>query len=255
MASRRVEIIGHRGASIAAPENTLAAIRLAWDWRADAVEIDVHLTRDRQVVAIHDDSLLRTSQADVAVRDLTLAELQSYDVGAWKFPEFAGERVPTLAEVIATIPLGKRLYVELKCGAEVLEPLAEVLASVRERPESVVLIGFDPELMSAAKQRFPEHLVFQVVEQTQQPDGQWSPSAAEIISHCVKHGLDGADLSNTLAVDHAAVEQFKAAGLGVCIWTVNTLADARRLIDAGVDSLTTDDPRLLLSIATQDCSE
>ncbi len=247
MSVPNVEIIGHRGASIAAPENTLAAIRLAWQWDADAVEIDVHLTRDRQVVAIHDDSLLRTSQADVAVRDLTLDELRTYDVGAWKFPQFSGERVPTLAEVIETIPLGKRLYVELKCGEEILEPLAEVLANVRARPESVVLIGFDPELMPAAKRRFPQHRVFQVVEQTLQPNGQWLPSIDEIRTHCVRHKLDGADLSNTLGVDRAAVERLKDVGLGVCIWTVNRIEDARRLIDAGVDSLTTDDPRLLRS--------
>lgn len=247
MATQPVEIIGHRGASIAAPENTLAAINLAWEWNADAVEIDVHLTHDRQVVAIHDDSLLRTSQANVLVKDLSLAELRTYDVGQWKFPQFVGERVPTLAEVIATIPRGKRLYVELKCEADILDPLADVLASVRDHPESVVLIGFDPELMPAAKRRFPQHKVFQVVEQTQSAPGIWTPSIDEITAHCVRHGLDGADLSNTLGVDRAAVDKLKSAGLGVCIWTVNMIEDARRLIDAGVDSLTTDDPRLLKS--------
>jgi len=247
MPTRPVEIIGHRGASVAAPENTLAAINLAWKWGADAVEIDVHLTRDRQVVAIHDDSLVRTSQAEVFIKDLTLNELRAYDVGTWKFPQFKGERVPTLCDVIATIPPGKRLYVELKCGPEVLEPLSDVLVSVRERPESVVLIGFDPKLMPAAKQRCSAHRVFQVVEQTQQSTGSWTPTIAEIITHCVQHGLDGADLSNTLAVDRAAVDQLKAAGLSVCIWTVNSLTDARRLASAGVDSLTTDDPRLLLA--------
>ena len=242
---RPVEVIGHRGASIAAPENTLSSINLAWQWGADAVEIDVHLTRDRQVVSIHDDSLQRLSQASVFIKDLTLAELQGYDVGAWKHPQFTGERVPTLAEVIATIPPGKRLFVELKCGPEVLDPLAEVLKSVSQRPESVVLIGFDLELMPAAKRRFPQHLAYQVVEQTPQPDGTGLPSIEQIVAHCSQHGLDGADLSNTLAVTRAAVDQLKAAGLATCIWTVNTREDAARLIAAGVESITTDDPRLL----------
>lgn len=247
--TRRVEIIGHRGASIEAPENTLASVQLAWQWEADAVEVDVHLTRDREVVVIHDDHLNRVSKCDVRVSDLTLAELQTFDVGAWKDPRFAGERVPTLRDVIATIPFGKRLYVELKCGAEVLDPLEQLLPLVADRPEAVVLIGFDPELMPAAKRKFSQHRVFQVVEQTLSGGvTAWTPDIATIVDHCVKHRLDGADLSNTLAVDAAAVATLKAAGLGACIWTVNRVTDAERLITAGVDSLTTDDPRLLLDL-------
>ena len=225
----------------------MASVDLAWALNADAVEIDVHLTRDRQIVVIHDADLQRLAQSSARIAELTLAELQEFDVGSWKAARYAGERVPTLSEVINTIPQGKRRYVELKCSVDVLDPLEEVLKQVSDRPESVILIGFDPELIPLAKQRFPQHLVYQVVEQTLLDSGEWSPGAQQIINHCRRYGLDGADLSNTLGVNAASVDAMHAAGLRVCIWTVNTLVDARRLIAAGVDGLTSDDCGLMLT--------
>lgn len=241
----QAEIIAHRGASAAAPENTMAAIDLAWQWFADAVEIDVHVTRDRKVAVIHDDNLQRTCGVDVKAKDLTLAELREFDVGSWKDSSWSNEIVPTLSEVLASIPEHRRLYVELKCGPEVLDALPPVLNLVKHIPQSVVLIGFDADLLAAVKKRFPQHRALLVVEQQASASGNWSPSAAEIIDQCRSLGLDGADLSNTTAVDREAVDQFKAAGLGTCIWTVNTIEDARRLIDAGVEGITTDHPKLL----------
>jgi glycerophosphoryl diester phosphodiesterase len=241
----QAEIIAHRGASAVAPENTLAAIDLAWQWFADAVEIDVHVTKDQRVVAIHDDSLLRTCGVDVKVKDLTLAELRDFDVGNWKNFSWANEVVPTLSEVLASIPQHRRLYVELKCGPEILDALPPVLNLIKHVPESVVMISFDSDLLAAVKQRFPQHRALHVVEQQQTANGTWSPSAAEIIDHCRSRGFDGADLSNTEAITREAIDQFKAVGLATCVWTVNTIEDARRLIEAGVDGITTDHPKLL----------
>ena len=118
-----VEIIAHRGASADAPENTLTAIQLAWRQSADAAEIDVQLTADGQLVAIHDETLLRTGGVDWAVKDYTLAQLKTLDIGSWKSPQFAGERIPTLAEVLDIVPLGKRLFIEVKCGVDAIPEL------------------------------------------------------------------------------------------------------------------------------------
>ena len=106
----RVEIVAHRGASADAPENTLAAIQLAWQQGADAAEIDVRLTVDGQLVAIHDETTLRTGSTDWKVKDHTLAELKTLDVGLWKSQQFVGEQIPTLAEVLDIVPPGKRLH-------------------------------------------------------------------------------------------------------------------------------------------------
>src|SRR5687767_7844700 len=99
-----MKIVGHRGAAGLAPENTLASFRRAWELGADIVELDVHLTTDGQVIALHDATLDRTTSGTGPVAVLTLAEVQSLDAGSQFAPEFAGERVPTLAEVLGSPP-------------------------------------------------------------------------------------------------------------------------------------------------------
>src|SRR6478672_5367982 len=105
-----MQIIAHRGASFDAPENTLAAIRLGWDQGADGVEFDVRLSRDGQIVVIHDADTRRVANVDRLVSDQTVDELRQLDVGRWKGPQFAGERIPTLAEVLAIVPAGKTAF-------------------------------------------------------------------------------------------------------------------------------------------------
>src|SRR5438093_10169319 len=93
-------VIAHRGASERAPENTLAAFSLAYDLGADGIELDVHLSRDRVPVVIHDDTLERTTDGNGRVRALGILELKRLDAGGWKGEAFKGEKIPTLAEVV-----------------------------------------------------------------------------------------------------------------------------------------------------------
>ena len=109
-------IVAHRGASFDAPENTLPAFELAWEQGADAIEGDFLLTKDKQIVCIHDHSTKRLADRDLEVKSSTLAELKSLDVGFWKDKKYKNTRIPTLAEVFATIPDGKKIFVEIKCG-------------------------------------------------------------------------------------------------------------------------------------------
>ena len=107
-----MDIIAHRGASHEAPENTLASVRLGWAQGADAVEVDVRQSRDGHIVVIHDAHTRRTAGVTRRVRAETLDELRALEVGRWKHRRHAGEKIPTLAEVIETVPPGKRLFVE-----------------------------------------------------------------------------------------------------------------------------------------------
>ena len=110
-------VVAHRGASYDAPENTLAALDRAWALGAESCEIDVRVTADGAVVVIHDATTARTGGVDRPVSGQTLAELQALDVGGWKGPGFAGQRVPTLAQALASVPRGRMLFVEIKTGA------------------------------------------------------------------------------------------------------------------------------------------
>lgn len=132
-------IIGHRGASAHAPENTLAAFKLAIDAGADGLEFDVQLSKDGVPVVVHDPTLERSASCPDRVADLTSKQLGKVDIGSWfnkKFPtkaraEFAHEKVPTLSQVLDLLKDTKGLiYIELKCGDADYEPLAKAVCDV-----------------------------------------------------------------------------------------------------------------------------
>ena len=244
--SDAVEIIGHRGASHDAPENTLASIRLAWKQNADASETDVHLTKDSQIVVIHDFNTRRVGRRNRKVVEQTLAELKELDIGRWKGEQFVGERIPTLAEYLAAIPAGKRLFIEIKCGPEIVPQLVEVIRKAHKRPEQTCLIGFSYEVMRAAKRELPELKCYWIVElKRNNKTGRWSPQLATLIKKAKDASLDGIDFGDAPVLDREFVSQVKQSGLGVYTWTVDSVQEAKRLEQAGVDGITTNRPGFL----------
>jgi glycerophosphoryl diester phosphodiesterase len=241
-----VEIIGHRGASHDAPENTLASIHLAWKQNADASETDVHLTKDGQIVVIHDFNTRRLGGRNRKVADQTLAELKQLDIGRWKGEQWAGERIPTLAEYLAAIPEGKRLFIEIKCGPEIVPRLVEVIRTARKRPEQTCLIGFSYEVMQAAKRELPQLKCYWIVElKRDRETDRWTPQLATLIRKAKDAGLDGIDFGDSPALDREFVSKLKQSGLGVYTWTVDSVQEAKRLEQAGVDGITTNKPGYL----------
>ena len=233
--------IAHRGESYDAPENTMAAINLAWERNADAVEIDVHLSKDGKIVVIHDHNTWRVSGSFKNVRDHTLAELKRLDVGKYKGSQWINERIPTLEEVIATVPEDKYLFVEIKCGAEILPELKSVIEKSKLQPDQVKLIGFSLDTMRDAKRFLPEHEVFWVNELVQGMDSNSRKSdLQELINGAKQAGLDGLDLEACEAIDKNFVNQIEANGMKLYVWTVNDPTEAKRLIEAGVDGIATD---------------
>lgn len=248
-----IEIIGHRGASYDAPENTLASVNLAWQRNADAVEIDIYLSKDGKIVAYHDKTTKRIGGRDQAVKEQTFAELQTLDVGAWKDEKYKQERIPTLPQILKTIPAGKRLFIEIKCGPEVLPQLKQDLAASGKTAAQTAIIGFDYDTMQQAKQLMPALEVIWVFKVKQdKKTGEWEHNAAYYIQKAKAANLDGLDLGYNQFVTKAFVEQAKAAGLPVYIWTVNKVADAKKLAEMGVAGITTDRPGLLNSALKQD---
>ncbi len=240
-----VEIIAHRGASHDAPENTVAAFRLGWQQNADANELDIHLSKDGQIVVIHDKTTKRTTGMNRAVVEQTLAELRQQDAGTWKESRWSAERIPTLAEALETMPDGKRTFIEIKCGPEAIPELARVLANSGKKDEQLVIIGFGYETMAAAKKRFPGLHIYWVVDYKGASEDDAPPTIDELVRKATLAGFDGLDLNWRFPLDAAAVAKVKQQGLKLVVWTVNDADVAARLAGAGVDGITTDRPQWL----------
>ncbi len=235
-----VEIIAHRGASEDAPENTLAAVQLAWEQNADAVEIDIRLSRDGFIVLHHDETTGRTAGLERFVADQTLDELRRLDAGAWKDARFRGERIPTLGEVLETVPAGKRLFIEVKCGPEIIPPLEQALA---RHANSVAVIAFSQATLGEIKKALPHVTAYLLsgFHQDSEP-GALLPTATDLIRTAKTAGFDGVNLSHNGPINAAFAQEVKDADLSLYVWTVDLDHDARRLIAAGVDGITTNRP-------------
>ena len=239
-AAQEVELIAHRGESADAPENTLASVNLAWERDVPGVEIDVHLTSDDRLVVIHDASTKRTTGVDRTVKESTLADLEGLDAGRWKGARWANEPLPTLEDVLATIPEDGTLYIEVKVGAEAIPALERAIQLRARRVDQLVIISFQADAIAEAKRRLPEIPAYYLASfKRDSTTGLWSPTAEELIRTAREIHADGLDLSVNGPVDEAFVDQVKAAGLGMYIWTVDDPEVARQMIAAGVQGITT----------------
>jgi glycerophosphoryl diester phosphodiesterase len=240
----QVEIIAHRGASEEAPENTLASFRLGWR-QADACELDIYLSKDGQIVVLHDATTKRTAGVDKAVAQQTLEELKALDAGSWKGPKFAGEKIPTLKEVLELLPEKKRLFIEIKCGAEVLPELKKTIDGFPEKTDRLAIIGFSQDTMVQAKKLLPKIPVYWLASNKPSRLTGKHPDIDDLVAKATSGGLDGLDLDHNFPIDPGFVIKVHAAGLKIFTWTVNDLEIARKEASAGVDGITTDRPQEL----------
>lgn len=239
-----VEIIAHRGASHDAPENTVAAIKLAWEQGADGSEFDVYLSSDQQIVVIHDKDTKRTGGGvEKLVANSTLAELQQLDYGSWKDPKFRGERIPTIADMFATVPAGKKVFVEVKCGPEIVPALDKALTASKLKPEQTPVIAFDSRVIAELKKVRPDVPAYWLVSLNKKDAP--PPSVESVIAKAREIKADGLDLSATEALDEAYAKAIHDAKLPLYVWTVNKPELARRMIQLGVNGITTDRPQWL----------
>jgi glycerophosphoryl diester phosphodiesterase len=248
-AAPKVEIVAHRGASHDAPENTLAALKLAWEQKADASEFDIYLSKDGKIVVIHDADTKRTAGVDKKVAGQRLDELRTLDVGKWKGAKFAGEKIPTLEEMLAAVPNGKTVFVEVKCGPEVLPELDCVLKASALQPVQTPIISFNAQVIAAVKKTRPDLPAYWIVSLNRK--GQMPPTAEELIAKAKEIRADGLDLSAAEVLDKSYAAKIKAAGLKLYVWTVNDPAAARRMVGIGADGITTDRPGWLRERLTE----
>ncbi|HOX45347.1 MAG TPA: glycerophosphodiester phosphodiesterase family protein [Myxococcota bacterium] len=238
--AQAMDIAAHRGASHDAPENTLAAFRLGFAQGADALECDVHLTRDGALAVIHDPRTLRTAGEDLEVASQEFARLGRLDVGRWKAPAFAGERIPGLEQVLALLPPGKRALVELKCGPEALPALARVVRASGKAGQ-VWLMSFREDSLAAARAELPELPAIWLHKAPRDARGAPGPFPPALAGQARARGFQGLGLQSpglTAELARAARE----ARLLVLAWTVDEPSEGRRLEALGVDVLITNRP-------------
>lgn len=236
-------LFAHRGASADAPENTLAAFRLAADENADGIELDAKLSADGQVVVIHDQSVDRTTDGHGRVGQLTLAQLKELDAGSSFSPGFAGERIPTLDEVFEAMGGQMIINVELTNYASPLDSLPERVVELVRRHnlvERVFFSSFHPFNLLRVRRLLPQAVVGMLAMSGSA--GGWARSFVGnwIAPQCVHPHYND--------VNRSFIERQHRVGRRVHVWTVNEPAEMVCLFRLQVDGIFTDRPRLARQI-------
>jgi len=233
-----VLVIAHRGASGNAPENTLAAFRKAVALGASFIETDLQLSRDARFVAIHDATVNRTTNGQGAVHDMALADLRKLDAGSWFGSEFAGERIPTLEEILEFSKKNDVVfYLEIKPGGSWGGEHA-LIGSLRESGEipRTVVISFDPSIVLSLRKIEPTLMTGLLY------DGQIENPLDKAVAIGARQLVVRGDL-----VTPALISEAKKKDLQVVCWTVNHPAHMRLLAAAGVDGIMSDYPDRLVA--------
>ncbi len=229
--------IAHRGASGdgLAPENTLTAIEKAIEIGVDAVEIDVHLTADGEVVVIHDRTVDRTTNGSGPVDQMTLAELKRLDAGSWFTREFAGERVPTLQEVLDLVGWRALLLIEAKTE-EAAERAVTIIRSMRAQSRVVMQSFLGPAVRSINRldRRIPTAFLMTGSEANLR-------RRTGVVKRVLKLGANALALRYTAATPDL-VQMFLSRAMGFWVYTVDEPEEMREMIEMGVGGIITNYP-------------
>jgi glycerophosphoryl diester phosphodiesterase len=256
-------LIAHRGGAAEAPENTMAAFRHAIEIGIRFVELDVQMSRDSELIVMHDETVDRTTNGTGAIHEMTFEELRRLDAGSWFAPQFAGEKIPTLHEVLNLCTDAKvGVVIELKApdinmGLE--EKVASLIAEMRPRgAENIWCISFYHEAIRRMRQLDPAlplgYLYLPHVEDFAQPeygvlpgfgasrDGE-AQEPDTIQAFCPFY--------QTAAAHPEQVAEAHSLGKYVFVYTVNDQESIQSMIQAGVDGMVTDRPSLLVKLLAQ----
>lgn len=231
-------VFAHRGACALAPENTISSFELAVAHGADAVELDAKLSKDGQVMVIHDPTLERTTNGKGKVNEFTLKELKKFDAGSKFSVGFSGERIPTLEEVFEHV--GKKLLVNVeltnyKSPQDDLIPRVVELVKKHNMQQRVLFSSFLPKNLINIRVLIPEAAVAQLS----------LPGLPGMVtrSNCMRHVSPAIIHPYLTDVSARYVRKEHSKGRRVHVWTVNHEIDLRRMLELNVDGIFTDDPQ------------
>ncbi len=235
-------VIAHRGASLHAPENTMAAFNLAVEVGAHAIELDAKLSRDGEVVIMHDSTLDRTTDGTGTVRSHTVMELRALDAGSRFGESFTGEKVPILADVCDSLAGKILINVELTNYATPFDQLPEKVISLivhRGIEKNVLISSFNPVVLIRSKRIAPDI-----------PIGLLVRGSPRLLINRLMRSWIMYDCYHP-AWEHVSqdlIEQERSAGNRIHVWTLNTAEEMINLAQAGVNGIITDDPSLALNV-------
>lgn len=235
--SARPLVVGHRGASAAAPENTMAAFRSAWQAGVRWLETDTQPSVDNVPVLIHDDDVDRTTSGTGAVRETRALDLAALDAGSWFGDRFAGERVPELSMLLGELPPDGRVFLEIK-GPHTPEQVVAILEATRASgaDDRVLLQSFERDVLATVRSVSPDRAVGLLTEA-------WDDDP---VAACRELGAVSYNPHHLLLKQQgdpaATVAGLHAAGLAVCVWTADDPADWEYLTGIGVDAIMTNKP-------------
>ena len=235
-------VLGHRGASFYAPENTLPAFELALEQGADGVELDVHLSKDGELIVMHDERVDRTTNAKGFIRDYTLEELKSFDASYGR-ESFAGVQIPTLGEVYALFKdTGKLINVEIKTDILDYPGICEKLLKLEDEAGmngSIIYSSFNHYTIKEMKALRPEAKVGLLYMCGWVAPWDYAKSLGAECLH--PHFI-------TMARTPDMAKECKRLGIETNVWTVDESTWMERLLKLGVTSLITDKPDLALTV-------
>jgi glycerophosphoryl diester phosphodiesterase len=243
------KLIAHRGASHDAPENTLASFTEAWKQGADGVETDIYLTTDGKLVCIHDKTTKRTAGTELTVTRSSYEDLAKLDYGSWKAPQFKGEKIPLLEEVLDALPADRLLFIEIKDTPRIVEPLLKVLEAKKADTARVFLISFNADVIRACREKIPSYQAYLItaLKDFEKPGNPEAEIAA----------LEGSKGQGLLFKSTAPVTPEwiglarGASGRKVFCWNVDEKALGEKMLSLGVDYMGTNRPAFVRSELTK----
>lgn len=250
-------ILGHRGASAYAPDNTRVSFEMAVEMGADGVETDIHLTKDGIPVIQHNYEINRNSNGKGYVEKMTYDELLQFDFGSWKGEEFKGEKILTLDECLEIADKSMSLInLELKQtmnqGAPIVEKTLEAVKKYKML-DRVLISSFDHELLKKVQLQCPEVLIGALYDESEVKQQNIKSIVKDAPQYVSDLGFDFANPHADYLIEPGLVEKFNQKGIGVAVWTVDKPYIAQKCVELGVKCIITNKPDIVLKAVREIC--
>lgn len=248
------KIIGHKGAAGYAPENTLASLQVAMDMGVDMIEIDVHMTKDGEVVVFHDEDISRTTNGTGMIHELTLAEVKELDAGSWFSPKFAGEKVPTLREAIDLVHGNADILIDIKSkGHEFYDNFAEVIVDIIDEKEDnkewCIVQSYEQEYLEHAYARDSTIKMKKIMMgEDESMLFSFYLNSKSFMTNRNKHHFFETINPHYSTLSQRRIFRLHAKGYKVHTYVVNEREEMIKMLNMAVDGIITDFPDRLMKV-------